>query len=131
VSAVVAWSIVIGTVLVVALAAFTERASYRRLLLCVTATIMWALISFAFVGLLAFEHSNVDSRGSLDCPRDHDDSSYAPSRWSWMPPGEVCEYADGESGPSHGRIGFAIVSTVVLPATLFLWPRKQRITAFG
>jgi hypothetical protein len=123
---------VAGVVLVVALAWRSDRASYRRLWLCAIAAVIWALLCFAFVGLLAFEHSDVSSYGaSLECPIANEDSNNAPSHWSWVPPGEVCEYPTGDRGPGRGRIAFAVALRALPIATIVLWPRKQRVSALG
>ena len=75
------------------------------------------LVSFAFFGMLAWEHSNVSSSSDTSCPVPGEDSSsnYTPSEWRWMPPGRVCVY-EGTTfdGPRWTRA----LGVVVLPLTL-------------
>jgi hypothetical protein len=103
---------------------FVEIAFVRRMLLGM-AILLWAIGCFAFIAVLAVEHSDVSRFGSISCPVSSADSTYAPSHWSSVPPGEVCEYAAGDVGPGYWRVVTA-VGLIVLPlSAIVAWPRRR------
>ena len=123
---VVAWAFAAILAWIVVLARRADPGSYRRLWLCSIALVGWVVLAFAFAGLLAYEHSDVSATGSLGCDIAHEDSSFAQSHWSWLPPGEVCEYASGDHGPSKGRVAYA-VALLALPISVgVVWTRKRQ-----
>jgi hypothetical protein len=105
-------------------ASFVEIALVRRLLLGI-AIVLWGIGCLAFVSVLAIERSDVSRYGSISCPISGADSAYAPSHWSNVPPGEVCEYPSGNAGPGYGRVAIA-AGLIALPlAALVGWPRRR------
>ena len=83
-----------------------------RIVCAVHAAVLWTLALLAFSGLLAVERSSVGTESFL-CPVPGQDSSYVSSHWSWIPPGEVCEYASGDVGPTYWRIPAAMLLVAI------------------
>jgi hypothetical protein len=97
-----------------------------RLLLVASAAAVWFTSVIGFVAVLGLEHSDVGP-ASLDCPvPGGDGSTGAPSRWTWIPPGEICEYASGEVRATYMRIPFALGLVVIPVVAVVAWPRRRR-----
>jgi hypothetical protein len=80
---------------------------------------LWFACFFAFAGLLTFE-----SIDSATCPIE--DSVYASSHWSWVPPGAVCEYPAGDAGPTYWRIPALLMLAAIPPLAVVAWPRRHQ-----
>lgn len=100
-----------------------EKTLTRRTLLGI-AIFFWGVTCLAFAALLAMEHPDVSRLASISCPIAGTDSEFAPSHWSNFPPGEVCEYADGDVRPSYGRVVLAIGLIGLPVAAIVAWPRR-------
>ncbi len=104
--------------------AWLMRMRPLRVLFGVAAAVVWVAAVFGFFAVLAFEAFDV-GQYPIECPVPGHDSDVVPSHWSWLPPGEVCEYPSGEVGPTYWRIpaaafliGFPFVAAAV-------WPRRR------
>jgi hypothetical protein len=114
-----------GTLGVLALLAWRVPVRRRRRALVVGFAALWLIAVAIFSSVLESEHSDVGPP-SVACPVPGDDSSTSPSRWSWIPPGEVCELPAGDVGPTDLRIPFAGALLVIPVALIVAWPRRPR-----
>ena len=117
--------VLIGSVVVLIALAWWMPLRSVRILLAVTAAVLWVIALLAFLGVLALESIDTGP-ASMGCPLPGgDDSAVAASHWSWVPPGEVCEYPSGEVGPSYWRIPAAIALLAIPAGTTSAWPRRR------
>ncbi len=105
-------ALIVGSGVCGAGAWFIEARYLRRILFGI-AIVSWVVALFAFLGLLALESADTSSTGSIACPVATASSELAPGRWSNFPPGEVCEYASGDVGPTYWRVPAALLLVVV------------------
>jgi hypothetical protein len=117
--------VVIGVSLALVVLASRVANRWMRLIFAVAAGAIWLLSLFAFVGLLALEDFDVGPAAFL-CPVPGQDSNYAPSHFSWIPPGEVCDFPSGDLGPTYWRIPAALALVAIPAAPFWVLPRKQR-----
>ncbi len=98
----------------------------ERVALGVAAVALIVVAAVAFIGLLALERDD----GSLitSCAIPTSDSDYAPSHWTWVPPGKVCDYTTGDVGPTYWRLPAAIAIVAFPGVWVLLWPRRRRDT---
>ena len=95
--------------------AWRVRTQPLRRMLIASAVAGWIVALFGFVLLLAVESSEVGTTSSVLCVEPGaSDSTFFPSRWSWLPPGRVCEFPSGDVGPTYLRIP-AAVALVAIP----------------
>ena len=118
------WAFVACTVLVVALAFREADPKFRRQWRAI-AFVMWVLATVPFVGLLAFEREETGLESSLTCPLPNEDSTGAPSHWSWVPPGIVCEYPHGDEGPGYWRLP-VVLALIGIPVALSRVNKRSR-----
>src|SRR5262245_33365052 len=71
----------------------------------VLAYVLWIPAALAFMTLLSFEAGSVQDGGSTfsACYGTESSESAPPSHWSWIPPGQVCDYRSGDVGPTYWR----------------------------
>lgn len=77
---------------------------------------LWVFATLAFAALLLWEAEGINGASDLNsCPVPGQDSTYAPSKWSWLPPGAVCEFKHGDVGPTWWRVPalFALIGAPV------------------
>jgi hypothetical protein len=90
----------------------------------VLAILFWCTATVAFLGLLAVEAGDSGS-GMFGCAAPSGQSAEPPpSRWSWLPPGEVCEYASGDVDPTYWRIPAAVALLACPLIAAAFWPRR-------
>jgi hypothetical protein len=116
--------LLIATVVGLAYLAWRTPSPRARGTFAAAAILLWFVACIAFATLLGFEM--VATGGTpATCTGHHvDDSDGAPSRWSWLPPGQVCEYPSGDSGPTYWRIPALAVLLVLPPFAAAKWPTR-------
>jgi hypothetical protein len=114
-----------GTFGGLALLAWRITHPWTRGLFVATAFVVWIGSLLLFAGLLTLERTDIGT-SSLTCPASGTDSTYYPSHWSWIPPGEVCERPTGDVGPTALRIPFAGALFVIPVVAVLAWPRRPR-----
>jgi hypothetical protein len=113
----------IGFVYLLMLGSLAARGEIR-IMLGVAAILLNVAAAVGFIGLLALEHDSPFE--STACPIPRADSDYAPSHFSWIPPGRVCDYPTGDVGPTYWRIPAAIAIVGLPGAWVALWPLRRR-----
>ena len=115
---------VIATAYALFALAWLIRIRVVRLVCGVAAAVVWIAATFGFLGVVAFEAFDT-GQYPINCPVTGHDSDSVPSHWSWLPPGEVCEYPSGATGPTYWRIP-AVLLLVGFPfCGAELWPRRR------
>jgi hypothetical protein len=88
---------------------------------------VWMLGALLFGTVLALEAGNTHDLVSQGCPRPNDSSEMlAPSHWSWLPPGEVCEFPNGDARPSSARLVVTCSLAAIPILVVMLWPKSRR-----
>src|SRR5689334_11437793 len=78
------------------------------------AIVLWILTTTAFVALLGIEGPG--QRSDPYCPGATSESyGGAPSHWQWVPVGKVCEYPEGDVGPTNWRVPVEFALLAFLP----------------
>ena len=111
--------LLVAWVLVVVLRATRVRDARHRRRLLVAGLGLQLVAVLAFIALLDYEHSDIPAGLNCEVLPGPDDSNYPPSHWSWLPPGEVCEYPTGDAEPTWWRViaaGALLAPPVVIAA---------------
>ena len=86
---------------------------------------VWGLSVLVTAVVLNYEHDG-SKRDGIECQvRGGDDSQFEPGRWSWIPPGLVCNDPGGDATPTYWRVPWLLGFTV-LPVDAAIAMRRKR-----
>jgi hypothetical protein len=96
--------------------------------------VVWVIATIAIGALLGGEHASTGAN-DYDCSETVDNSGpWAPSTWSWWPPGKICHFSDGttrEPGSWRGVVVVALAGTAATAAAaIAVWEWNRRDEAW-